>query len=95
MQSRGVGGEVGPQELFERGTRVAAADRGAVGIEHHDVPGTEVVAVPALRRVRRVRTERRELAVEVVEVAGGVGGAVLVVADSGQRTALRRPQLGS
>ena len=45
----------------------------AVAVQHDDVPGAEVVAVPALARGGRGRAE-------VVEIAGSAGGAVLVVA---------------
>ena len=55
------------------GARAAAADLVAVAVQHDDVPGAEVVAVPALARGGRGRAE-------VVEVAGSAGGAVLVVA---------------
>ena len=69
----GVGGEVVGQPAELRRARAAAADVGAVGVEDDDVPGAEVVAVPALGAVARRRSE-------VVEVAGGAGGLILVVA---------------
>ena len=58
--------------------RVAAADLRALGVQHHDVPGSEVVAVVAVRR-------RAGRGSEVGVVAGGIGRVVVVVPGGGPR----------
>src|SRR5688572_5151924 len=72
----GAGRQVGPEPLFLGAPGPAAADRGAVAVEDHDVPGTEVVAVPALPGLPGRRPE-------VPVVTGGPGGVVVVVAGHG------------
>src|SRR3990170_8271044 len=59
----------------------AATDEGAVAIEHHNMPATQVVAVVALSGLTSGRSE-------VVEVAGRPGSVVVMVASRRRRPCL-------
>ncbi len=69
-----VGGEIGAQPALLRRAG-GAGHHGAVAVEHHDVPGAEVVAVVAAAGAARA-------AAEVREVRRRAGRPVLVVADA-------------
>ena len=71
--SLGVGGEVGLQPLPLRGIELGG-NRGGTGVQHDDVPGTELVAVVALRRIAGHFSE-------IVEIRLRSSGIVLVVAE--------------
>ena len=70
----GMRRQVVPQPLFLGGLvaawgSAAAADQARV-VEHHDMPGAQVVAVVELCRIARGRSERGELGAELVAIAG-------------------------
>ncbi len=79
-----VRSEVGPEPRHLGRAGAATADRRAVRIQDYDVPGADVVAVPALRRVPGARPEVPEIPScprrVVVVVACGRPGAVAVAA---------------
>src|SRR5438874_8778993 len=68
-----AGRRVGAQVGVEPARLGAAVDGAAVAVEGHDVPGAEVIAVPALSRLPGGGAE-------VPEVAGGLRRVVVVVA---------------
>src|SRR5215213_976342 len=72
---RRMGFEVLAQPLFLRRSGMTAARLRAVGVEDHDVPGAQVVAVVPLLGVPPRR-------IEVAEVASCPAGQILVIADS-------------
>src|SRR2546430_5976135 len=63
-------GQVGPQPRLLRRTWIAAADRVALGVEGHQVPTTDVVAVVALVAISGPAGVAAD-SVPVVEVTGG------------------------
>src|SRR5438105_1930008 len=70
---RRVRGEIGPKPLHLRRRGGGRDQRRAAAVQHHDVPGTGVVAVVALLGVARSGAE-------IAEIAGRVGRLVLHVA---------------
>src|SRR5829696_7684871 len=72
----GMRGQIGAQPLLLGGALVTAAHLRAVGVEDHDVPTPQLVAVVALLGIPRRRPE-------VAEVVGRLRSQVLVVANSG------------
>src|SRR5215208_6706688 len=68
----GVRREILAQPLFLGRAGMTAAHLRTVGVEDHDMPGAQVVAVVTLRAI-----SRRD--VEVVKVAAGPAGQVIVV----------------
>src|SRR5436309_1207748 len=75
-------GQVCPQPLFLWRTSLAPADAGlsTFGVEHDDVPGTEIVAVVALTCRRAPRWVARRDIAEVPVITGRAGRRVVVVA---------------
>src|SRR5215210_3116966 len=71
---RGMGFEVLAQPRLLRRAGTTPPDLGAVGVEDHDVPGSQLIAVVALLGIPRRRTK-------VAEVAAGSACQILVVAN--------------
>src|SRR5215212_7384619 len=82
----GVRREILAKPLFLGRAGMTAAHLGAVGVEDHDVPGAQGVAVVALRGLPGGGSEIAKVAAratgEVVVVASGRLGAALVAAPS-------------
>src|SRR5215212_3194028 len=87
----GVRREILAKPLFLGRAGMTAAHLGAVGVEDHDVPGAQGVAVVALRGLPGGGSEIAKVAAsptgEVVMVARGRLGAALVAAPAGGITA--------
>src|SRR4051812_28488320 len=86
--------EVLAQPLLLRGANATAPDLGAGGIEHHDVPAPEVIAVVAPAGGAAVRLQGRCRRTEVAEVAGGASRFIIVVAGDGARPSLEAAPAG-
>src|ERR1700675_2696098 len=69
------------QPFFFDGTLLAPSDFSAFAVEHHDVPGSEFVAVITLGWVARRRSE-------IIEVRSRATGMELVIADGRARPRL-------
>ena len=69
-------GEIRAQPLLFLRPRLATADRGALTIQHDDVPRTQFVTEVALRRISGGRAE-------IAEIICGAGRVKLVVPDCG------------
>src|SRR5215212_1369490 len=87
----GMGGEIVLEPGLLRRAHTTATGLGAVGVEDHDVPGAQGVAVVALRGLPGGGSEIAKVAAratgEVVMVARGRLGAALVAAPAGGITA--------
>src|SRR3954463_2326314 len=86
--------EVLAQPLLLRGANATAPDLGAGGIEHHDVPAPEVIAVVAPAGGAAVGIQRRRRRTEVAEVASGASRLIIVVAGNGARPSLELTPAG-
>src|SRR3954454_9711343 len=86
--------EVLAQPLLLRGANATAPDLGAGGIEHHDVPAPEVIAVVAPAGGAAIGIQRRGRCAEVAEVASGASSFIIVVAGDGARPSLEAAPAG-
>src|SRR5215213_5192139 len=71
-----VSSEIGAQPYLLGRAGAAATDLRAVGVDHHDMPGSQVVTVVALDGIAGRATE-------IAKVAGGASGPILMIPNRG------------